>query len=37
VAALDDLSDFIDDDEVADAVDEARAAADALLAALDRG
>jgi hypothetical protein len=35
--ALDDLSDFVDDPEVIEAVDEARAAADALLAALDRG
>ena len=35
--ALDDLSDFADDPEVVEAVDEARAAADALLAALDRG
>jgi hypothetical protein len=36
-AALDDLSDFSEDLEVSEAVDEARAAADALLAALDRG
>jgi hypothetical protein len=35
VAALDDLSDFLDDAEVAESVDEARAAADALLAALE--
>lgn len=35
--ALDDVDDFPDDPEVADAVDEARAAADALLAALSRG
>ena len=34
-AALDDVSDFADDAEVALAVDEARAAADALLSALD--
>jgi hypothetical protein len=34
-AALDDLSDFADDPEVIEAVDEARASADALLAALD--
>ena len=33
-AALDDIGDFIDDEEVSDAVDEVRAAADALLAAL---
>lgn len=36
-AALDDLSDFPDDQEVVEAVDEARAAADALLAALENG
>ena len=36
-AALVDLSDYADDQEVVDAVDEARAAADALLAALERG
>lgn len=35
-AALDDIDDFLDDSEVADAIDEARAAADALLAALSR-
>jgi hypothetical protein len=35
-SALDDIDDFIDDPEVTDAVDEARAAADALLAALSR-
>jgi len=35
-SALDDIDDFIDDPEVMDAVDEARAAADALLAALAR-
>ncbi len=35
VAALDDLSDFSDDEDVAEAVDEARAAADALLAAVE--
>lgn len=35
-AALDDLADFTDDVEVTDLVDEARAAADALLTALDR-
>jgi hypothetical protein len=35
VAALDDLADFAEDSDVAEAVDEARAAADALLAALD--
>jgi hypothetical protein len=34
-SALDDLSDFADDQDVIEAVDEARAAADALLAALD--
>jgi ParB-like chromosome segregation protein Spo0J len=34
-AALDDLSDFADDPEVVEAVDEARASADALLAALE--
>ena len=36
-AALVDLSDYADDEEVVDAVDEARAAADALLVALERG
>lgn len=35
-AALDDIDDFQTDSEVADAVDEARAAADALLAAMSR-
>jgi hypothetical protein len=34
--AVDDLADFVDDPEVVDAVDEARAAADALIAAIDR-
>lgn len=34
--ALDDLADFADDPEVIEAVDEARAAADALIAAVDR-
>lgn len=37
VAALDDLADFPDDQDVAEAVDEARAAADALLAAVEDG
>jgi hypothetical protein len=35
-AALDDMDDFVDDSEVSDLVDEVRAAADALLAALSR-
>jgi hypothetical protein len=35
-SALDDIDEFVDDPEVADAVDEVRAAADALLAALSR-
>lgn len=36
IHAVDDLADFVDDPEVVDAVDEARAAADALIAAIDR-
>jgi hypothetical protein len=35
-AALEDVSDFPDDEDVREAVDEARAAADALLNALER-
>ena len=35
-AALDDVADFAEDEEILDLVDEVRAAADALLAALDR-